>query len=208
MKKNISYFYVEHNNVDKFLSGKEHWRTFSSYFRDYIFAVDDNIVVGFAILADSEKLSNKLKDVITLSDIFVLENYRHQGIASNLIEKALNKVLEKGKILRRTLPEPDGFSYIYDKISSSIDEKNILSIPYNLDFIFAKLNSDLFLENEYEVEEKFNIFDKCVDDFIAHLNKNLEKEITCRKNINSYLIDDFYSFLGQKNNLSKKNKPR
>ena len=102
------------NNIKKFLQNKQFnykivtENEFSSFFkdhedhlefgiiptnRDYIFALDKNKVIGFAILFNQEKsLRMPIANTRTLSNIYVNKEHRNKGISSNIIDLVIKKL--------------------------------------------------------------------------------------------------------------------
>lgn len=156
--------------------------------RDYIFALDKNKVIGFAILFNQEKsLRMPIKNARTLSNIYVNKEYRNQGISSSMIDIVINKLKKDNKILKRTEPDLDGKLYIFNKITQKTKEKNLLVIPYNLDFIYFEIernNNYKNLNEESKIEKMYNLAEQILQHKTL-INHNI-KDIS---GINYHFID-------------------
>jgi len=80
-------------------------------------AFDNNKVVGraYLYLISNELHSNPYG---LLEDVFVDENYRHQGIGSNLIQKVIEKAQEIGcyKLIANVRFEKESTQKLYEKL--------------------------------------------------------------------------------------------
>jgi len=210
-KSQIKYHIVDEEQYDTFHEKikKYQERHLYPHDRKFIFAVKNNEVIGLAILLDAEKDIEPLKNTLMLTNIEVKSNERNNGIASNLIDIALNEVKKENKILYRTPPKEDGIKYIFDKITNKVEESSIDCIPYNLTFIYRYLEENIFSKKDItENKDKIKI--------LYEVANNMVKENNIKKieDINSYMteeaeksIENIFSRESNKASKRKKRKP-
>lgn len=120
-KSQIKYHIVNEEQYDIFHEKikKYQERHLYTHDRKFIFAVQNNEVIGLAILLDAEKDIEPLKNTLMLTNIEVKSNKRNNGIASNLIDIALNEVKKENK---------DKMKILYEVANNMIKENNIEKI--------------------------------------------------------------------------------
>ena len=135
---------------------------------------------GYKVLSEFALPNKKRVDIIAINlkkEIIIVEvksNKRNNGIASNLIDIALNEVKKENKILYRTTPKEDGVKYIFDKITNKVEELNIDCIPYNLTFIYKHLENNIFSKKDItENKDKMKILYEVANNMIKE--NNIEK---------------------------------
>lgn len=207
-KSQIKYHIVDEEQYDTFHEKikKYQERHLYPHDRKFIFAVKNNEVIGLAILLDAEKDIEPLKNTLMLTNIEVKSNERNNGIASNLINIALNEVKKENKILYRTTPKEDGIKYIYDKITNKVEELNIDCIPHNLTFIYKHLENNIFSKKDItENKDKIKILYEVANNMIKE--NNIEKI----EDINFHMTEEAEKsienvFSGENNKVSKRKK--
>lgn len=214
------------NNIKKFLQNKQFSykvvaeEEFDSFFqdyeddleigiistnRDYIFAMDKNKVIGFAILFNQENsVRMPIANTTTLSNIYVNKEYRNKGISSNMIDLVIQKLKEDGKVLKRTEPDLDGKLYIFDQITKKTKEENLLVIPHNIDFIYYKIgrtNNYKHLNEEERIDKMYDLAEKMLQ------HKTLtDYDITDISGINLHFIDVLEEVIDKDKPQKPKNK--
>ena len=68
----------------------------SKYIRGFV-AIESNNIVGYCSMNYNDFLSDKKDYTLWLSDVYVWENYRNCGIASQLLDKVNKKAIELNK---------------------------------------------------------------------------------------------------------------
>jgi GNAT superfamily N-acetyltransferase len=168
--KETKFVFVESKYVNDFLRGKEKTinRTFDSDYRNYVFAMKNNKIIGYAILFDNEKKRyNSLSNVFTLSNIEVDNDFRRQGVASGMIDLLINVVKSEGRILKRTTPDVLGKLYIFDKISEVAKHNNVYFIPHNLVFIYEFIEKNGLFKNKNN-DSKMKFFNTVCNNMLKH----------------------------------------
>lgn len=209
--KKYSFEFVKHEDIDNYLSDKQTFKAFDSIVmvgdRDVIVAKENNNIVGFASLCRNwEKRFDAIDDVLTLTNIEVKKENRNNGISKILLAKVADHVKENNLILRRTEPTEDGALYIKDSFSRLLKEKDVLTIPNNLYFIYYKLNNDIFSSND-SINDKVKLMNDVAKETIkTDLCKKYD--IDNIEKLNSNFIEPAYEIIDKmKNDLRKqKNK--
>jgi GNAT superfamily N-acetyltransferase len=158
--KTVTYHFIKSKDLSKTLGNKVNLTNarINDANRDYIVAIIDDKIIGYAILFDTEKKRwDALKNVYTLSNIEVSENYRNKGVATNIIHKLLDTIKKENKILMRTSPDLMGKLYTFNKISNIAKNKNVPYIPHNLGFIYISLENSGQFTNKTN-SSKINLF--------------------------------------------------
>ena len=164
--------------------------------RDFIFAIDEKDIVGFAILFRSDCSFTPLENVISLSNIEVNKNYKNKGIGSYLFEKVIEIIEKEKKILKRTLPTPEGETFIEEKFSRMLKEKKINYIPYNLSFLYERLSTNGFFTDKTN-NQKISTMHLFEQEILKTPNLQ-EKEI---KFLNQNFLDETDIYINNQKNL-------
>jgi predicted acetyltransferase len=160
--------------------------------RDYMIAIADDNIVGFACLFNQEVSVNMpLKNAVTLTNIVVDDNYTRNGIATQMLREIAIKLSMNDKVLRRTNPTASGEKYTFDKFSKILKENNLNYITENTSYLFKILDDNVFSSGCYSRNEKFNILNKTIS-FV--LNEKGVKHDANQKCLNLFFKDEISAF--------------